>query len=295
MIDEPHVDEIPLLPAEDCRNFKTPPGQPTKGEAEAAERAVLDGTASTAQRAIYNDYCNSDEARASRRAGEAMAASQERFLREAEKLELEDPELYKRVECLPSQVVFLPRTELRQILALRAPQSIRRTAPRNRSSRSTNPRSRGSRRSSGGGGDSGDSDGDGDEEPALDDTRVAAPAKRGECESCQRSRCKTGEKTCAACRKRQQRERDRRGQLDREERNPRFSRRCECGPGAVALKDEDGEFICVSCGASVSSTSQRINGFDQHVWLMETAADGLPYRCPRRHLARDSGISELVA
>jgi hypothetical protein len=107
------------------------------------------------------------------------------------------------------------------------------------------------------------------------------------CIGCAKPKCRPGERTCAACRKRAQRERERSAQLAAEEPRPLSPRPCKCGPGAVALKDEDGVINCIACGASVSRTSDRIYGFDRYGWLMQTAADGCPHPMKRRRLARE--------
>lgn len=124
----------------------------------------------------------------------------------------------------------------------------RRPAPsrlRSRQSRGHTTRTRGSRRSapSGGGGDPGDDSGESDPDDDDDPLGVGETAER-RCVCCGRP-CRSTERTCARCR--QRRSRARRGKAKQQ--SP-----------LVSPEEIDAE-----------------QHHDQLVWLMEAAADGLPY------------------
>lgn len=119
--------------------------------------------------------------------------------------------------------------------------------PRARQSHGGTARTRGSRRSSpsGGGGDSGD---DPDESDPGGENHPPATGETAEkpCKSCRRLFCEPG-RTCARCRKEQQRDRERRAELAAEPREPRPAPMCGCTTEVACWRDEDGQVYCLTC------------------------------------------------
>lgn len=126
----------------------------------------------------------------------------------------------------------------------------RRPLARSRQPRGKASRKRGSRRGTSGGGDP--DDGDGGDPPRS-------------CVACGRPKCKGREKTCAACRKRAQRERERLAALREEMQAPELAVEAEPEPGAFEYSPLVWE------------------------WAMQTDGDGLPYTLPQRRKHRGFG------
>lgn len=153
----------------------------------------------------------------------------------------------------------------------------RRTARRAPSRRKGSRRSRASTTAPSGGG--GDPDPDGESDP---DPEPSPPLDGGEgkrlCAACSEPRCKRGERTCSRCRKRAQRSRDR-ATADLAPTEPSETAeaapapRCGCEE-SLALPDEDGQPVCVTCGRATSPPRPwPINGYDATEALMLTYAE----------------------
>ncbi len=118
---------------------------------------------------------------------------------------------------------------------------------RSRRPRGNSSRTRGSRRSapSGGGGDSGDGSGESDPDGDHHPPAVGEKAEK-RCESCDRPFREPG-RTCARCRKAQQRDREKREKLNAEPRELRPVPTCGCSSEVGCYRDEDGRVCCLTC------------------------------------------------
>lgn len=247
---KPPVAEDGLITREGLLEGPFPPlnGRLSFIERLEADAAVRGGTATARQRRTYQ----SAEAREGREEEERHARAMERFRRRAERLKAEDPELVEHLQDLPMGVAFLPRAQLRAMLRLpRRPQA---SAPQRHDghSRASRPSSRTRRtRRTSRGSPGGDDDGGGD------------PPRP--CVACGKPKCKGREKTCAACRKRAQRERDRLAALREEMQAPEFVVEAEPEPGAFEYPPAVWE------------------------WAMQTDGDGLPYTLPQHRQHREFG------
>lgn len=79
------------------------------------------------------------------------------------------------------------------------------------------------------------------------------------------------------------REREQQFARDRDEAKPTKTV-CDCGPGALAVVDQEGDLACILCGCHQAHVTGPINGYDELANMMVTDGDGqfLIYRARKR-------------